>query len=196
MSRTIEQQAQTIANYLPSGRAFGAKNVPGTIIRMLLRGLSGEMITADDLLALFRKEIIPEDTIMFLSEWEDALGIPDDCFSGIGDIADRQLKLLLKLSWMHLQTEQDFIDLAAELGLAITIESGAIHGAFPYTFPIVFYTDANEAHHTIIIHYTIPDALTFPYTFPIVFTTPVLTLLACLFNKLKPANCQVIFEGI
>jgi len=190
-----QQQAQVIANYMPGGKAFAAKNILGTNIRKWLLGFAREFLRVDALIALFRVDTVPDKTQYYISEWESAVGIPDDCFKGTGDDTERRLHIIMKLAKSGLQTGQDFVDFAAKLGIPIEVESGAIHGAFPFIFPIKFYPSGEAAHHTIIVRATETIGATFPYIFPIVFGTNDFALLECLFKKLKPANVDVVFEN-
>lgn len=192
---TKTQQAQTIANYLPGGKIFGAKNVSGTNIRKLLVGFANELLQVDALISKFRVDIVPDTTEHFIDEWESALGIPDDCFNGKGSDTSRRLAIVLKLAALGIQTNSDFVALAAKFGVAITVESGSVHGCFPFQFPIKFYPSAKAARFTIVVRpiETIGD--TFTYTFPINFGSEELGIIACLFDKLKPANVEVVFEN-
>jgi hypothetical protein len=192
---TQQQQAQTIANYLPGGKVFAAKNIIGSIIRKLLLGFSVESLRIDALIALFRKDTVPDTTQNFLDEWESALGIPDSCFSGLGSGTQRRLEILVKLAGYGLQTSQDFIDLAAKFGITINAEGGAHRGIYGGLPEIVFGSD-KEARFTLVIAPIANIGEQFPYTFPITFGTQDLATLECLFHKLKPANVQLMYENV
>jgi uncharacterized protein YmfQ (DUF2313 family) len=202
MIKTEEEQAQTIANHMPSGRAFGAKNISETVIRRLLLGLAQELIRVDAAIDLFRTDILPDETEFYIDEWESAVGIPDICLDGKGNDIERRLHIIAKLAKMNVQTPQDFEDLAAFLGVQILVTSGSVHpdyliyGAFPYTFPLIFYPSERAAHHTIIVTFTEPPQTSFTYTFPIVFGDDSQRLIQCIFSKLKPANVQIIYENL
>ncbi len=192
---TEQQQAQTVANYLPGGRAFAAKNIITSNIRKLILGLAKEFVKIDALIALFRKDTRPDTTKNFIAEWESALGIPDACFPASGDNTERRLHIIIKLARYGVQTAQDFIDLAALFGISIEAESGSlhyIHGALPFKN----YPDDKTARNTLVIRPTEVIGASFPYTFPIVFGTSELATLECLFNKLKPANVDLVFESV
>lgn len=191
-----EQQAQTLANYLPGGRLFRVKNVDGSNLRALLRGLAGEMVRVDEYLYAFRDDINPTTTLYFLDEWEAALGIPDSCFSGTGDITERRRDIALKLASSSVQTAADFEKLGALLGIAVTVEPCAPYAIFPMKFPIVLRSSAKEARFTILVNYPATYLGSFPYTFPFIFGSAGLSTLQCLFNKLKPANCDLIFRTV
>jgi len=190
-----QQQAQTIANYLPGGKAFAAKNIVSTNIRKLLLGFAREFLKVDALIALFRVDTVPDMTEFYISEWEKAVGIPDSCFSVVGTDDERRLHIVIKLGCSNLQTAEEFVAFALKFDIPIEVESGSVHGAFPFVFPIKFYPSGEAATHTIIVRATVPIGETFPYTFPITFGTNDFALLECLFDKIKPANVEVVFEN-
>ncbi len=192
---TTQDQAQTIANYLPGGKVFALKNVVTSNIRKFLVGLGIEFVKVDALIALFRKDTVPDTTRHFIAEWEKALAIPDDCFFATGDDIERRLHIIIKLARYGVQTSQDFIDLAALFGITIECESGSLHGVHGALPPKV-YTNDIIARHTIVIRPTVAIGASFPYTFPIVFGTSELATMECLFKKLKPANVDLVFESV
>jgi len=192
--RTIEDQAQSLANYLPGGRVFTPKNDPNSNLRAVLRGMASELFTADGYIRTYQQEIIPDETVLFIDEWERAVGIPDSCFKGTGTIDERRLHVLVKLASLGVQTAQDFIDLAALFGVTITVTAGSTSGGFPMTFPIRLFGPA--AYFTIIVQFTVESIERFPLTYPITFGDETIGLLECLFTKLKPANCDLIFEQV
>lgn len=193
--RTREQQASTIARYLPTGRAFAAADVSGTEIRNLLLGLADELVRVDQLIAIFRRDTVPDQTQHFISEWESAVGIPDQCFTGTGDDASRRLAITTKLAALGIQTAEDFIALAARFGINVLVESGSVHGLFPWVFPVKFYDSERHARFTLVVTPTVAIGETFTYEFPITFGDSVLALLECLFNQYKPANVEVVFDN-
>ena len=193
---TKEQQAQTLANYLPGGRVFAAKNLSGSNLRKLLRGLAEELLRVDSIVRLFRKDTVPDETRHFIDEWESAVGIPDSCFKGTGTDEKRRLAITAKLAALGVQIDSDFVDLAAKFGVSITVESGSVHGCFPFVFPIKFYPSARDARFTLVVRPTETIGDTFTYTFPIAFGTEELGIIQCLFRKVKPANVNVVFEDI
>lgn len=192
--RDIDQYTDSLARYLPGGPLFASRYKEGSNFRNLLKGLSQELFTSNGLIKEYCEQILPDETVKFVDEWESALGIPDDCFPGTGDLDERRLHVLIKLASLGIQTRQDFIDLAALFGVEITVENGSQHGTFPMVFPILFFNSSKDARFTIIITFMLLEGDRFPYTFPILFGNNLLFILECLFSKLKPANCDLIFE--
>lgn len=192
--RTVEEQAQSLANCLPGGRVFAPKNRGDSNLRAFIRGLAGELFRADSYIRLFEQEIIPDATVLFIDEWEQAVGIPDACFTGTGDLATRRRDVLIKLGALGVQTADDFVELASLFGVVVTVSSGSTPGGFPMTFPILLLGPA--AYYTIIVQFTVTAANRFPMTFPITFGDSDIATIECLFTQLKPANCQLIFEQV
>ena len=50
-----------------------------------------------------------------------------------------------------------------------------------------------DARFTIIVTFVDVNENEFPLTFPVSFGVDLLDILSCLFMKLKPANCNIIF---
>jgi hypothetical protein len=192
----LKEQARTIANYLPSGRAFGAKTVDGSITNRLLCSFGHELLRSDALLEQFRTEILPDETLLFLDEWESAVGIPDDCFTGAGTDDERRRDILAKLVSLGVQTVGDFLALANIFGVDATIKGGSTHGAFPFELPMIFFPDSRTARHTILVDFTAGLVPMFPLSFPLPFGAPEQAMVQCLFSKVKPANVDILYVDI
>lgn len=195
IKHTLEQHTNSLAQYLPNGRTFAAKNINDSEFRKLLKGLASELFTAEGYLCTLEQEYFPDETVLFLSEWESALGIPDGCFSGSGTLNERRRDIIVKLAATGIQTAEDFEELAALFGITVTVTSGSDIGLFPLEFPFLFVGSTRQARYTIFVTFTVPAANRFPYTFPIVFGGSEIAILECLFNHLKPINCRVVFEA-
>lgn len=194
----VSLQADSIANFLPPGLMFTGGKVEGTNLRKLLIGLGEELFRSEDLLKQYTEEYLPDCTVLFLDEWESALGIPDDCFLGTGTNDERRRDILTKLASLGIQTAQDFVDLAAIFGITVEVKGGVeVGNVFPFIFPmLIFFNNAKEARFTIVVTFIVEAANKFPLEFPIPFGDSLIALLECLFNKLKPANCDMIFRQV
>lgn len=160
-------------------------------LHLLLRGLAYEMQRVDDLLDVFRSEYPPSRTRMLIAEWEEALGIPDGCFTGTGTIEERRRDILTKLAALGVQTADDFETLAAVFGLTITVAGGTDHPELTYP------GGTKEQNHTIVISIFDDAVRGFDYGvgldpgFPIPFQDQRNSTIQCLLNKLKPANTNI-----
>ena len=193
---TLNEQTKSLADYYPSGDPFISKNISNFVLHNLLRGLSEENIRAEGYFKSLQSDYIPDDTDIFLEEWESALGIPDDCFSIEIPREERKLNVLVKLASLGVQTVDDFENLAALYGVSVTVKPGveAAGMDFPLTFPHTFGIDITNPRFTIVVEFT--GGSSFPLTFPHTFGDDIQGLLECLYNKLRPANCEVLFVQV
>ena len=181
---------------MPGGSLFASKNIADSNFRKLLLGMAGELFRSNGYLKSYSEEILPDETNLFLGEWESALGIPDSCFDGTGTNDERRRNVLVKLASLGVQTQSDFKELAALFGVDVEVNSGAYHDVFPLAFPIIFFDNATDARFTIVVTFHLSDASRFPLEFPFIFGDKQIEVLECLFNKLKPANCDIIFRQV
>lgn len=269
----------SIVGHLPPGDVWRSGQVEGTNLRALLDGLTPTVRRADLGIRTLVAEIVPSETTLLIAEWERAVGIPDGCFTTDGTIEQRRRNVVVKLAALGIQTQQDFIDLAARFGIVVTVVGGMdvrfdplfeLDEPFPAS-DLTFDDDAGgdtivrndggsfiddgwsdfsdfqcavtvinadnptndivaqqivavsattltllpaagladdandttaqlsgshkQARHTIVVRYAAPDANQFPLEFPAPFGGAELATLECLFQRLKPANCDLIFRS-
>jgi len=194
-SFTVEQHTDVLASFIPVGRAYEGSGVDGSNLRRYLSASSEEFKRLQDLMATFLSELDPRTTENFITEWENAVGIPDSCIPIAATADERRDNIVLKLNALSVQTEQDYIDLAAAFGFTITFPP---HNALPYTLP--FGTE-----DPIVIN-ALP--FTLPFTLvgdPTVFTWFVegdfdtdpekALIFQCLVRLLIPVGYQVVFTN-
>lgn len=193
-AQTIEEQALLLAGHLPDGEAWRNKFNADANLGKLVIGLAAEYLRVSTLLEESLSEVDAATTIQLIEEWEQSVGIPDDCLEASGSLEQRRENVISKLgNYGGVQTAQDFVDFAEFLGFDVRISNGVTNGVFPLQFPIAFYGSRKEAVHTIIVDLEEERAV-FPLSFPILFSPSVTGIIECLFRKLAPANCRVIFR--
>lgn len=186
---SVAEQAQSLANYMPGGKVWSAKAIAGTVIRGILDGLGVELWRTESVIETFVQEIIPDETQAYLDEWESMLGIPDDVFKNPRTDAIRLRDINIKLAALGIQTAEDFVELALDrFGITVTVTGG---NATPGDFG-----SAKEATHTIVVEYINPEPNYFPLDFPIVFGSTDLGIMRLLFEKVKPATCNILFRSL
>jgi uncharacterized protein YmfQ (DUF2313 family) len=198
-SYNLEEHTNSLVAYLPGGDLFEAKNDPSSVMRRLFAGLAGPIKQADDVMNDLTYQYDINCTTDLISEWEHALGIPDECFPGTGDIETRRQHVLIKLASLGVSTAKGFVDLAALFGFTAEVKtSGSGFGIFPLDFPAAFFQYPQEARFTLYIildSANVPEVFPFETTkFPIPFFSDVSNIIECLFNKLKPANVTLIMQ--
>lgn len=195
IENSLEVNTQSLANYMPGGELFRAKNIDNSNLRKLLKALSYEFGRAEAKLKELVDQYYIPDTYNLINEWERALSIPDICFNPEGQTIELRRKYVIaKYALMNLTSTPDFIALADFFGFNIKILNGVEHdNFFPFTFPIYFFGSIKEAKFTMIVYFLDLDrpGNLFPLTFPITFLDTA-NLILCLFEQLKPAPVKII----
>ena len=192
--RTQTQQADILAQYLRDDNLHEAKNREDSTLRKILIGLASEWLNFRSKINEVSNEYNPKTTTQLIEEWEQFVGIPDNCIPVASTIEQRRLNVLLKLAGINAATEKQFKNVASILGYNIEVSNGVSTSTFPLTLPFLLISEA-LAPFTIVI--TLPSSIQpngFPLTFPFTLTSQQPAILDCLFNKLKPANTQLFFR--
>jgi len=191
---TQTQQADILAQYLRDDNLHEAKNREDSTLRKILIGLASEWLNFRSKINEVSNEYNPKTTTQLIDEWEQFVGIPDNCIPVASTIEQRRLNVLLKLAGINATTEKQFKNVASILGYNIEVSNGVSTSTFPLTLPFLLISEAS-APFTIVI--TLPSSIKpsgFPLTFPFTLTSQQPAILDCLFNKLKPANTQLFFR--
>jgi hypothetical protein len=193
---TQDETAEIAAKYLPLGKAWFAKDIKTTNFYKFLKGGAQEFNNIRAKLNEVICEFNANVTTEYIEEWETAVGIPDGCFNTTVSIEQRRRQVVAKLKAIGVQTAQDLIDVIAELGVEINVETGFGLSAFPVTFPWPFYGNENTSSNTIIITYlNIIENNTFPVDFPWIFGgSSYITAISCFILTLVPATDVVYFK--
>lgn len=192
--RTLDEYTDSLAAYLPGGKLFGARSIQDSNFRKLLHGMAGELYRVNGSLNDYASEITPDTTTRFIDEWESALGIPDDCFTGSGTIDERRRDVLTKLAGLGVQTVDDFEALGLVFGKTITVKQLSSDSLPAYSVPFN-PIGLPEARFVIIVEGVNLVTNTPPYSVPFdLFDSE--SILECVFKHLKPANCDVVFRNI
>lgn len=195
VARSKIEQTQALANVLPNGRAWASKNKPYTVLRKFLSGLAVEYWRLENEVESLIRNMNPENADELISDWEESFGIPDGIFTITDDLAKRQRNVMIKKNDLHVQTNPDFVKLAALFGYEVFINNGTASGIFPLKFPILFTSSKKKAKNTLICKFTNRKRPPlFPLKFPIQFSSNAdIGIVEKLFQMLKPATANLIF---
>lgn len=117
----------TVADYiaqaqrlLPAGPIWPRH--PEAVLTRLLAGFADFLAVVDADARTFIEEADPRTTQAFLEDWEKETGLPDIC-SGLAEtMAERRDQVVARLVARGGQSAAYFIEVAAALGYAVTIE--------------------------------------------------------------------------
>lgn len=195
-SRTQQEQARILANYLRNDNLHEAKNKEDSNLYKVLLGLAEGWLD-------FRenaKDIIDNyninNSLLLIEEWEKAVGIPDDVFSVASDIETRRKNVLLKIAGSKAETKEQFENIGKILGFNIQVEPALQYSKFTYTFPVLL---VNEGSKPFVIVVNIDKSLKpngFPFTFTLNFSINPADILKLFFNKIKPSNTIIVFRYV
>lgn len=155
---------------------------------------AGEVLDAALLrAAALRVEADPHTTAEALTDWERVYGLPDPCVGPGQSFEVRRAALVAKVDGQGGLSRQYFIDLAARLGYAITIDEFTPHSvSSPVSHPLYgedirFYWRVNAPATTNFYHSVLG-----PVSEALVVTSN--QLLECVFSRLKPAHTVLVFN--
>lgn len=196
-THTQEQQRKSLADAMPNGKIWKAKNVPDTGYFNLLAGLANSLVLLDETFNALAFEYNFMVTTLLIDEWEAALGIPDVAFSNQVSLAQRRVQCLLKFGWSW-TTRKDFIDAAKLLGVEPVIITNKFNldndQVYPLTYPFIY----SSASDPFIVIVDLPASLltnAYPFTYPFTYESGQ-NIIEALFNEAAPAHCELQFRYI
>ena len=120
MALTADNYLQQLQNLLLRGKAWTRE--VGSVMTLLLAGIAQEFARVDLRTDQLLDEADPRTTNELLTDWERVAGLPDPCADELGNTVElRRTLLTYKLTNVGGQNKQFYIDVAARLGYAITI---------------------------------------------------------------------------
>lgn len=195
VNKTIEQYAESLAHYLPSGDLFQAKSINNSNLFKLLIGLSLVFLELDEKITEFKSQFYPKSTmISFITEWEQVLGIPDDCLDNTGTLEQRAINILGCIGALGCITEQEWIDIAKLMGFDIELRCGTVGNVFPLTLPYTLGTLAQLRNTiTVIFKGIVNSTSIFPMVLPYTLSGDRTKYARCIFERIKPAHIKLNF---
>lgn len=193
--RSDDESALVSSKYLPNGKVLSEKSNPNSKMFSMLKGFSAEFNRFESLLTTLKEQFDIRSTVELISEWEDAVGIPDSCFTNTSTIARRRLNVQAKIEADGVQSPAQLEQLIRNYGFTATVRSGAFYSIFPIQFPWQFFGDEKTARFTVVIDFEGQRSSNlFPVSFPWSFTGDETAQLRCFIQQLIPANCDLIFR--
>ena len=190
-----EDTSQQVADSLPRGRAWGAKNTEGSNTRGLINSVAVAHNRGQQQIELLDREFRIDQTFDLLEDWERSVGIPDECLGASETLAQRRQAVIDRLRKHPIVTLEEMGDYVNGLfpGLSITLIPGVDYYTFEYTFEVSFLGGVSEK---FILLVQIPvGGESFEYDFELPFIGgPDTERLRCLLEKIVPANVYVIIE--
>jgi len=118
-AQSPEAYGRMLHQLLPSASIWPRGS--GSALVKLLASLGGELSRIHTRADVLQDEMDPSTALELLSEFERALGLPDDCMPATATVPERRTAVISKLTQRGGQSRQYFVDLAASLGFIVTI---------------------------------------------------------------------------
>ena len=208
----LEKYRQLIINLLPKGRLWQPKAQP--VFNALLTSTVQEACRVDLRAAQMLLEIDPITTFEALDQWENILGLPDECTPDGQDLDERRTQIVQKLTNIGGLSKTFYEFIGLQLGFVITVENRinflagrARAGDALYNYFNRHFVAGSKAgtHITEIgwrYYFNVerPASASEHFVAGSVAGTPIRlfsnTLIQCTMRKLKPANGGVTFTFI
>lgn len=186
------EATREFASTMPDGRAWQAKNLPGTNIYATVSACAAEFRQIQIQIETLAREFDIRLTDQLLPDWETSVGLPEECLGTMASLADRRKAVIIRLRKIPFVTKADYEQLAFELtGLNVTVTPGAEIELFPLDFPIHFAS----GNSYFKLYVTFNDSIGgFPYLFPFNFVSTGDNIIRCVFEQIAPANVLIIFQ--
>jgi len=176
--------AQQMADCLPQGRAWSAKNLETSNMRKLINCLAVSHNRVQQQVELLQSEYNINTTTELISEWEISVGLPDDCIEITPTLEARRqavIERLRKQPIVKLQDIQDFINDAITY-VSIKLYAGEDYDAlFPGVLPAV------NKKFLIVADILLSEYFEYEFEYPFLSGVDK-TELECRMNKIIPAN--------
>jgi uncharacterized protein YmfQ (DUF2313 family) len=189
-----EKTTELLAKHLYDGRAWDKKNDIDSIIYKLTRSLSAGYEQIREQVEIYASEMYVPQALELLPEWEESVGLPDECMGEATTLDERRnavIERLRKIPIVTLQEMQDYIDGLIE-GIEIELIPGTDLFAFERTFEAPFLGAVNEKFILVVNVITSQNAFEsdFEHGFGGIDTDKI----ECALNKIIPANVLLLFN--
>lgn len=194
----IKGTVRQLADHMPTGAAWAAKSVEDSDLYAQMHGTAKPFNIAQGRIEDLSREFDINQTVELIGEWEESVGLPDQCLGPVSDLQERRKLVIEQLSKTPIVTlaeQQAYIDrLIPELG--VTLVPGVEFFSFEYALEMFFL--GNVDARFIIVAIIPPQEPFFEYDFEFDFTGGVnQEKLLCVLERITPANVlPLILEGV
>ena len=189
----LEGTANKLAEHLPQGLAWEAKNIDGTNLRGLLLSTAAPFNNVEGRIEELACQFDINQTTLLIREWEVSVGLPDECSDPNATLEERRSAVIERLSRnpiVTLQEMQDYVDLLFPED-NIELRLGSDFLSFEYDFEYTFTGGIND-RFTIIAKVPRQEPC-FEYDFEYCFTGAAdFDRLRCVLEQVIPANVVLI----
>lgn len=194
---TLSETAGQLAASLPQGRAWEAKGVEGSNMRALINSTAVPHNMVQQLIQLMDEQFRISGTYDLLEEWEDSVGIPDECLAASDTIALRRQAVIDRLRKIPLVTLEDIQDYVNALypDVTMVLIPGKEYYTFEYGLELPLLGDVCEKFILVVQIPVSGESFEYDFEVPLI-GGPDTDKIRCLLEKIVPAEVYVIIEYV
>lgn len=189
----LDTTTRQFADHLPEGRAWNNKINEDSIMYKNIKSLASAFNIVQQQIEEIATEFNINLTVDLLPDWEESVGIPDDCIFELESLEERRETVIQRLKKVPVVTKAEFEALALSLGTEVTVTPGGSVEGFPLTFPFNFSSTFPKFRMFVYFPNGNGDRLGFPYNFPLTFGSFNIDIIKCVFDKVAPASIEIIY---
>lgn len=188
--------ADQLTDHMPDGKVWQAKAINDTNLRGLVVSTAYPFNLVQAKIEEFICEFDIRTTTKFIDEWEESVGLPDDCFGADTDtdIQSRRnavIERYKKEAIVTLAEMQAYVDAIFGVG-EVTLYNGTEYYSFEREFQGSFLGNTNEKF--IIVAEVLTQGNLFERNFEDTFTGALDTVkINCVLRRVVPANVLILF---
>lgn len=190
-AQSLEDAALTLSQHMPTGRAW-AVGVEDSNINRLITSLAKNFQTVEELIEELAREFDINQTFDLIEEWEESVGLPDNCLVTTGPIEERRSQVLQRLRKepvVSIGQMQALVDEAFPGG-NIVLYTGTDYFNYEYTYEHSYIGNINER---FILVAEVPFTNEYEYDYEFNYTSDQDTdKLRCIIEPILSAN--VVFH--
>ena len=193
----VDGTADQLAYSMPKGRVWESKFISGSNLRALIAGAANPFNLAEQKIEELSIEFDINKTTLLIDEWEESVGLPDDCLGQASDIGERRRRVIQRLKKKPEVTLSDLQTLVDVIFPTANIElfPGSDYYTLEYTLEAPLLGDVAEKF--ILVARVPSQQPLLEYTLEATLTGALdLTKLRCYLERVMPANVYLIIEEV
>lgn len=195
----LDKTTEFLNRHLYDGRIWDRKNEPDSNIYKNNKALSAGFEKIREQVENYAFEMyIPQSTEL-LPEWEESVGLPDECLGISGSLEERRNAVIQRLSKIAIVTLQELQEYVSEIfpQVIIRLSPGQDHLSYPLSYPFSYWGGGNFRKFVLVVEYIKPLGAGYPAAYPFPYSRGVdEQKIECVLNKIIPADVVLFLKAI
>jgi len=183
-------------SHLPEGRVWGKKNAASSNMYRLNRSLSAGYEKLREQIEHHTFEMYVPQSTDLLPDFEESVGLPDECETGSLSLDERRNKVINKLrriAIITLEEMQEYVD-SRFSDLEIELIPGEIFYGYAGRYPFPYWGAASTRFVIVVKLYNTTEN-GYPYQYPFAYRAGSnIEKIKCVLHKIIPANVVLAFN--